>query len=270
MSVPDITVLTTGLGVAVLLAGVHLFGVRLRFLDGLPRSRWLSFAGGISVSYVFVHLLPEVTALGERIEDAPLGLAFLERHAYLMALVGFVAYYGVEKLAKRKSDGGNGGEENSDEGDGGEENDGEGNGNERNGDARTSDVFWFHIVSFGVYNVVVGYLLFHRESGELTALALFGLAMATHFLVNDWGLHHHHGELYRRRGRWVLAAAVLVGAVLGIFVPIAEAALALVFSFLAGGIVLNIIKEEVPEERESRFGAFAAGAALYAAILLSF
>ena len=39
---------------------VHLGAGKLRFLDSVPRSRWLSFASGISVAYVFAHLLPEV------------------------------------------------------------------------------------------------------------------------------------------------------------------------------------------------------------------
>ena len=33
------------------------------------------------------------------------------------------------------------------------------------------------------------------------------------------------------------------------------------FTFLAGGVVLNVLKEELPEYRESRFCAFAAGIA---------
>jgi hypothetical protein len=40
------------------------------------------------------------------------------------------------------------------------------------------------------------------------------------------------------------------------------------FAFLAGGIVLNVIKEELPEERESRFPAFVVGTGGYAVLLL--
>lgn len=45
-------------------------------------------------------------------------------------------------------------------------------------------------------------------------------------------------------------------------------ALAILFAFLAGGVILNVIKEEVPAERESRFSAFALGAVGYAGVLL--
>jgi hypothetical protein len=76
------------------LAAVHLFSGRMSFLSASPRSRWLSAAGGVSVAYVFVHLLPELaegqTALeGEGgAEGAGVGplLGFLEDHVYLVAL----------------------------------------------------------------------------------------------------------------------------------------------------------------------------------------
>jgi hypothetical protein len=40
------------------------------------------------------------------------------------------------------------------------------------------------------------------------------------------------------------------------------------FSFLSGAIVLNVLKEELPEERKSRFLPFLAGAATYGALLV--
>ncbi|WP_180381094.1 MULTISPECIES: hypothetical protein [Fischerella] len=45
--------------------------------------------------------------------------------------------------------------------------------------------------------------------------------------------------------------------------------IALLFTFLAGGVILNILKEELPEERKSRFWAFALGAGIYTVLLLA-
>ena len=50
---------------------------------------------------------------------------------------------------------------------------------------------------------------------------------------------------------------------------LSDIAVAVLIAFLAGGVVLNVLKEELPEERESRFWAFALGAALYAGLLLA-
>lgn len=228
------------------LALVHLLSGRLRFLRASPRSRWLSAAGGVSVAYVFVHLLPDLAEEQETIRRAAgETFSFLEYHVYLVALLGLVAFYGLERAAKLSR----------------------GRRTSRQ-DATGQKIFWLHVGSFGLYNALIGYLLLHREDPGLGSLVLFAFAMGVHFLVNDFGLREDHKGAYDRAGRWVLAAAVFVGWAVGLLSEISEAALAVLFAFLAGGVVMNVLKEELPEERESRFWAFALGAALYAAVLL--
>ena len=129
-------------------------------------------------------------------------------------------------------------------------------------------VFWLHVGSFGLYNALIGYLMLHREEPGLGSLVLFAFTMGVHFVVNDFGLREDHKDAYERAGRWVLAAAILAGWAVGLLFEVSEAALAVLFAFLAGGVVMNVLKEELPEERESRFWAFAVGPALYAAVLL--
>jgi len=230
------------------LAGVHLFSGRLQFLGVSPRSRWLSAAGGVSVAYVFVHLLPDLADEQKTIREATSeSLSFLEYHVYLVALVGLMAFYGLERAAKvsRKNERSAGRE-----------------------DSTGGGVFWLHTASFAVYNALVGYLLLHREDPGPGPLALFAFAMGVHFVVNDYGLRHDHKGAYDRVGRWVLAAAVLAGWAVGLSFEVSKAALAVLFAFLAGGVIMNVLKEELPEEQESRFWAFALGAAIYSVILL--
>ncbi|HEX6615117.1 MAG TPA: hypothetical protein VF046_02345, partial [Gemmatimonadales bacterium] len=67
MSLPHLDVSV----VAVLvLAAVHIITPSLRFIRGIPRSIWLSIFGGVSVAYVFVHLLPELAEGQERLGRA--------------------------------------------------------------------------------------------------------------------------------------------------------------------------------------------------------
>ena len=87
--------------------------------------------------------------------------------------------------------------------------------------------------------------------------------------VNDYGLRADFAERYERHGRWVFVAALFGGFALGATTDVSERTLALLLAFLAGGVVLNVLKEELPEERESRFSAFVLGAAGYAALLLA-
>lgn len=88
-------------------------------------------------------------------------------------------------------------------------------------------------------------------------------------MVNDYGLQKHHKASYKHIGRWILAAAIIVGWAIGTATEISEQAIALLFAFLAGGIILNVLKEELPEEHQSRFWAFAVGAGVYSAFLLN-
>ncbi len=229
------------LAAAVGLALIHFFAGRLGVGGRVPRSRWLSIAGGVSVAYVFVHLLPDIGEAAATLADHGYPTAFAEHHGYLLALLGFATFYGLEQLARRS------------------------NADPDGAEPASTGIFWIHVGSFAAYNAIVGYLLWDRELGSLL---LFSVAMALHFVVTDDGLREHHGQTYHRRGRWLLAAAVIVGAVAGSALENVELLIAVFVPFLAGGIILNVIKEELPSDRESRFWAFAVGAAGYAALLL--
>ena len=234
---------------ALVLVAIHLFSGRLRFLGAVPRSGWLSAFGGISVAYVFVHLLPEL-AEGQRAveEEVAAGglLGFLEHHVYLVALIGLAVFYYVEKQSLDSRHARRGSTEE---------------------DHTGVAAFRLSIASFATYNLLIGYLLVHGDFGGLQALALYTVALGVHFVVNDFGLVEHHKHGYERVGRFVISFAVLVGWLLGAVREIPEPAIAVVVAFIGGGVVLNVLKEELPGERRARFMPFAAGAAGYTALL---
>ena len=253
MSIPMVTAL---LALAVLML-VHVVTPSLRFLEGSPRSMWLSLAGGVAVAYVFVHLLPELAAGEEQIGRAARDKTFAEHHVYLIALLGLAVFYGLDRLAKQSRSERQGAPVRS------------GRGAEAAAAGTSPAVFWIHMGSFAIYNALIGYLLLHREVMTLGALAFFTVAMALHFVVTDYGLNEDHKAPYRRVGRWVLVAAVAAGFLVGAMTQLSDAAIAVLTAFLAGGVILNVLKEEVPSERQSRFWAFASGMAGYAALLLT-
>lgn len=241
------TVLATGLA-ALLFASIHLFIGRLRWMDTVPRNRWLSFAGGVAVAYVFLHILPEI-AVHQREFAETVGLSGLavERWIYALALLGLAIFYGVERKVRLSRS----------------EN------REEMGEAVTGNrELWLHIASFGLFNVLIGYLLVHREDESATSLIIYTVAIGLHFLTADFGMRSDHREAYDRIGRWVIAAAVLIGWGMGIAIWLPPLAVGCLFAFLAGGIILNVLKEELPEERKSRFVPFLFGALAYGALLL--
>ena len=299
----------------VLFCLVHLFADRLRFLDGTPRSRWLSAAGGISLAYVFLHFLPELAegqSLVREGEGGAVAVPWVEFELYGLALVGLLVYYGAERLVQSHHHLGR-----SETPDGTAGVEGIVRGAERaedavedaldpNGDdtseasepvgahTRHHGTFWVHLLSFAVYNVLAGYLLVRRGEAEHDrppsqaahtepeavlsgwellqeeadiALLTFAIALAIHFLVTDYGLREDFRAGYMRLGRYVLCAAAAAGWLLGVFVALPEIAVLALIALLGGGIILNVLKEELPAERESRFSALVAGALGYAVLL---
>lgn len=226
---------------AVVLALVHLLGGRLR-LPAVPRSAVLSAASGVSVAYVFVHLLPEVAATGRHLEDTDLGV-LLEHWEWVLALAGLLVFHGLElHLQRVRAD------------------------DDRSAGDRDG---WLHIAAYGAYAALVGYLLLEQALVEEGSLLFFSAAMALHFLVNDHGLREDHGPLYEHRGRWLLAGAVIVGHVVSLVLRLPEAAVGFPLAFLAGAIVLTVLKEELPEDRQSRPLPLVVGATLYTGLLLA-
>lgn len=229
---------------AAALASVHLFAGRLRVTRAVPRRRWLSLSSGVAVGYVFVHLLPEVQHAGTIVEETGHVLAVLDEHVYFVGLVGFVAFYGVERWVCV-------------------------HGADCEADREPDRLFRVHVATFAVYNLLVGYLLLHREESGVVGLATYAVAIGLHLFVIDHGLHNRHGRSYHRYGRWTLSGAILAGFAIGAVTTVGEVLPGLLLSFLGGGVVLNVVKEELPAEHESRFWAFALGAFGYAFLLLA-
>lgn len=228
---------------------IHLFSRYLPFLDNVPRSRLLSAAGGISVAYVFIHLLPELNkhneVLDKNIQSG--ALKFFENHTYIVAMIGLGIFYGLERLVKTSK---------------------KRQQEKHNLDRASKGVFWIHIGSFFLYNSLIGYLLLHGEQETKTGLIFYFIALSVHFITSDHALREAHKEIYDRIGRWLLAAAILAGWAIGIAWRVNENVIAVLFALLAGGVILNVMKEELPEERESNFWAFAAGMASYTFLLM--
>ncbi len=209
---------------------------------------WLSFSGGISVSYVFIHIFPELSDAQNEIYkmDNPI-VNFLDYHIYLISLIGFILFYGLDsaaRISKTK------------------------NALQENKNYAEGNVFLVHIVSFAIYNFQIGYFLLHRETPGLESLLFFFAAMATHIMVNDYSLRNHFQHYYMNSGRWILSAAVVLGWLCGVFFDVSHLVLDIMFAFIAGGMILNIIKEELPDERQSKFFGFATGCAVYSILLL--
>ena len=247
MVMPGI-VLAVGLGL------IHGFASQLPVEILVPRHRWTSFAGGISLGYVFLEVFPELSHAQEELvhSKAPF-LAYLENHIYLVALFGLIIFYGLDKIALKIQD------KTIDE-----------PSSQSIGHSLSishSLFFWLHILVFAFLNGILGYLLQDLAEHSLFSCVLLFLTLALHMFIIDEGLREHHRAIYDRVGRWLLVSAVIVGMILGQSWHLNEAAVSIVWSFLAGSIILHVLKRELPPEKDTCLVSFMGGSLLFAVLL---
>ncbi|MCC5898608.1 MAG: hypothetical protein JJU32_11935 [Phormidium sp. BM_Day4_Bin.17] len=238
---------SVGLILAIALALVHGFISRIDVDAFIPKYRWLSFSGGVSMGYVFLDIFPELSQAQEELTHSDFWLlTYFENHVYLLALLGLTLFYGLDRwvILSRQS-------------------------NRVNTNANQADItiFWIHMSGFALINLIFGYLLQDLVHSFWQCL-LFFIAVALHVFIVDHSLREHHRSLYDKQGRWLLTAAILVGAILGISIPLNEALISAIWAFLAGSIILNILKQELPEAQKTCFWSFVSGATLYSALIL--
>lgn len=129
------------------------------------------------------------------------------------------------------------------------------------------DIFWWHIAIFAVFNIIIGYYFYHEpEVNGISAFLTF-IALSFHFLIVDYSLLQHHEKMYDRTGRWIMAGAVVAGWLIGTIFTIPDMISSGLFALLAGAIVVNTFKEELPENKENNYGFFFTGAIAYTILL---
>lgn len=235
--------------IAVVLAGLHLGASHLEKLPFIPERATGSFAGGLAVAYVFLHLLPEIAAgneaIGEALSDVIEPTPLFELGIFLVALVGFTIFYGLERLAAKDSI--RGGTE---------------------GSEPSAATYWLHIGSFMVYNGLITYTMALRLRTGIAFTVLFTIAMGLHFVLTDRTLKEHYPRRFANSGKIALAGALIAGWVLSAFLaPTSTLVVAILTALLGGSILLNVFKEEIPSNRGSSFGWFLTGTGLYAGLL---
>jgi hypothetical protein len=232
------------------LAAVHVSAGTVASLQRRWQPRALSAAAGISVCWVLLELLPDL-AKRQVLIDSRGFLPGLQHHIYILAMVGLTMFYAVETISRNSRRKGR-----------------------RLGtpEITGNGAFWFSILSFSILNASIGYAVASPGDEAVEPLWLFALAMGLHFLANDWSLVEHHGKRYERTGRWLLTAGLLAGWLIGVIprFDISPAALALVLAFIAGGTILNILRNELPyTDRSADLIAFILAASAYAALVLA-
>jgi hypothetical protein len=240
----------TSLTIALLFAAIFLFGARLAYRPG-HRGYWrfLSFAAGIAVAYVFVDVMPALGRMRDIVMETPGGFQrmFPEYSVYLWAMAGFLGFYCLESMVagSRRSP---------------ENHEGD------HGDAVPWRA-WVHIGGFAAYAWMISHIMVWKLHDTL-ALCLYGVAMGMHIFPVACNLSSHYREVYDRRGAYLLALATLAGWGTGLLLDIPKPILVNLVAVVVGGVIVNTTISELPKAGKERRWPFLAGALVYTALLL--
>ena len=229
----------SGVGATVLLALVHLFAGRGP-MRKLRRGSWLSFAGGAAAAYVFLYILPILS-------DAAYELSFEGgfwpngEWVFVAAFAGMCVFHVVEIHARRIDD------------------------SSRSGGGHR---FWLQIAAFSLYNLLVGALFVIKPYASLLDGILYQSALLLHFAALNLSLRERHPDAYDREGRWLMAGSVVLGWALGHLGVAHPFIVGPAFAFLAGAMILNVLKDELAETQSAYLRAFIYGSGVYATLFL--
>lgn len=214
------------------LCAVHITVKHWRFLDG-PRSHlWLSVAAGTALAYVFTYLLPKLAVIQQEIVEfeGPFS-GFLRQQAYLLALIGLLTLFAVDKAAGRMP--------------------------RETGLALTRGLL-LQVVIYGIYSVQLGYLLASFRQPDLATYLLAAAILGLHLMGIDYHIAHRHPIAFNSVLRWVFAACCVAGWAIGAFSDGPNYAVLLSNAFVAGGIVVIAIREELRDQHSTLLPFFAA------------
>lgn len=232
---------------AIVLVAVHLGIGSIRARSSRTHQQWHSLAGGVAITYAFLVLMPKLAAAQSALQrDAHQGvLGFFEHHSYLLALIGFTVYYGldgaVEWLLLRP--------------------------HRRSTQTAVKGAVYLFASAFSVYYALMGYLLGEMSDRGTLEIGFFALAMVLHTSALDDGLRQKYLGLYDSWVRWVLAGATVGGWLVAVITGVSYTTLALWQSLFGGVLLVTAIKEELPSAKQMHFTSFLLGSVAFALLL---
>jgi hypothetical protein len=213
-------------------AMIHLFSGQIHKFLHKQEQKVTSFSGGMAIAYVFMHLIDK---LGKA--DKIIGKTSFS----LLCLMGFLLFYGLEYLSYQIL---------------------------KDNKYHNNLSFSVELAFTGIYNFLIIYAIPKQFQQYGYPAFLYILAMGLHLLSHDLIFAEEYSTAFHSWGRYVLVSAVACGFFVDAFNPqsnqyISDGLMAI----LAGSLLFNIFKEEVPSPKNSNFLWFFGGVLLYTVLM---
>lgn len=222
---------------------IHLLANELIPANKVKRLKWLSFSGGLAVSYVFVYILPSLHREQQQLGQYGASLT-MESELYFIGLLGLLLFFGIQKAVGNTQRSKRGGK---------------------------WSFFWLEVTFFAVYNMLVAYIVISSNVTGVQAL-FYGTAIGLHFIAVAHDLWRVSPHLYNKIGRYIIASGILIGWFMGMLVSLSAFVESMIFAFISGAMILNVLNNELPKEKDAHFPSFAIGVLSYttATLLLKY
>ncbi len=192
--------------------------------------RITALAGGIAVGYAALYLLPKIGDYTVSLTTGrPASPELFQYRLYFFLLAGVVVYFLVHR---NRAEG-------------------------RKLPVASSGV------AFLLYSFMTGSMLEEIPRPGYFPYILAGGAMCLHFVGICHQLRERHTAGFDRYMRWMLAASTLMGWTAGTLDMLSTGAVAIIVAFLGGGILVNVLREEWPEQTPGRSAPFLVGVGLF-------
>ena len=218
--------------VALVFSAIHIWSEKLYgFLYKSERVA-VSFGGGMAVTYVFIHLMPELEK----------GSKLLGIGVHFITLIGFLIFYGIQHYCWRI----------------------------RSRSLKKNPlIFYLNLGFYCIYNGLLIYVIPELFDRSLLFIFLYIFAMSLHLISADRSLSEDYSHEFKSWGRYVLVASVIAGLTIDIFTePANELVSDVLTAILAGSLMFNIFKDELPNPENSSFRWFCGGVGLYLILLV--
>lgn len=217
----------------------------------LKRIHWLkpriitSFASGVVIAYVFLHMLPSLVesrdSINELLSKSTHMTPFKDLIVFMSALIGFEIFYFAERYCTIGSS---------------------------QASIDKKHLFWLNMFLYFLYNFLITYtLLLVIESSEYYSI-LFTIAIGLHFVLTDNHFQRHFKEYFKTGAHLILVFALFLGCGLSIaFYPIHVYIAAIMNALLGGSVLYNAFVEEITLSRKTSLISFFIGTAIISAVL---
>lgn len=215
-----------------ILGVVHFFNEKIQVRQEYVRIRVISFIAGISVTYMFLILLPEVYD----------GFEIFDRVIFISLLAGFTISHITEKYIYQHSA----------------------------PHSLKESLSGVHSLAFFIYYFFIGVILVRLNQINTLNAVLFFLPVMFYSAVGILSLERIHAKIWEKPSvKLLLSASSLVGVLFADFILQFSTLFDLLFAFVIGTFLYTALMDFVPREAKGRPEYFTLGVLIYTLVIVA-